>query len=51
MAAIGGGVALTVEDDGLATVGVIIAGFGGVITVFSLLALAVYAGVKAGRTD
>lgn len=51
MVAIGLGVALTVQDDGLTTVGFIVAGIGGLAILLGLLAFAVYAGVKAARTD
>lgn len=51
MVAIGLGVALTAEDNGLTTVGFIVAGIGGLAIVLGLLAFAVYAGVKAARTD
>lgn len=49
--AIGTGVAFTVEDDGLAVVGVVIACVGGLALLGGLVATAVYAGVRAGRRE
>jgi hypothetical protein len=49
MTLIGGGAAVLVDDDGMTTVGLIIGSIGGVVVLFGLLALAVYAGTSAGR--
>ena len=51
MAVIGSSTWLMVTDDGLAKTGLIIAMIGGTITAFGLVALAVFAGVKAARSD
>lgn len=51
MVVVGAGIGLVVDDSGLAAVGFVIAGIGGVAMLFGLLAVAVFAGVRAGRRD